>query len=204
MHLLKGCMSLSSQTPVARRRIKAADINGVFDAEYAHDEANFLVEYEGLEDGKGIATRVALLMDNKYKNRYQNILAYDYNRVPVWLWCMQCRADGWQLVAIPHGEGYINASLVRGFTKPGQYIAAQAPPDAVVADFWQMVFEQNVSLIVMITGACVRLLPASSAAQRWWRTDGSRAANTGPASAPPSTTANSRRARFALSIAVMM
>lgn len=46
------------------------------------------------------------------------------------------------------GSDYINANFI-GLDK--QYIAAQAPvPDAIV-DFWRMILEYKVSIIVMLT-----------------------------------------------------
>lgn len=46
---------------------------------------------------------------------------------------------------------YINASFLQ-CTSPAarRYIAAQAPIPATVADFWQMVWEQQVATIVML------------------------------------------------------
>ena len=59
-----------------------------------------------------------------------------------------------QLVAEPDGEGYVNASYISGYTKERQFIAAQAPLNETLHEFWQMVYEQDVSLILMITCAC--------------------------------------------------
>ncbi|KAJ1919232.1 phosphotyrosine-specific ptp2-like protein [Mycoemilia scoparia] len=48
------------------------------------------------------------------------------------------------------GSSYINASHVRYFSGP-RYIAAQGPLDETTGDFWQMVWEQNVPVIVNLT-----------------------------------------------------
>jgi receptor-type tyrosine-protein phosphatase C len=45
----------------------------------------------------------------------------------------------------------VNASFINGYQQPKQFIAAQAPTVASIADFWQMVFEQNITLVVMLT-----------------------------------------------------
>lgn len=73
------------------------------------------------------------------KNRYTNVLPYDYNRV--------------RLAGDSGAAGYINASLVQ-YTTPSTphctYIATQGPLAATAADFWQMVFDVRSPAIVML------------------------------------------------------
>ncbi|XP_051766763.1 receptor-type tyrosine-protein phosphatase C [Ctenopharyngodon idella] len=74
--------------------------------------------------------------ENQSKNRYVDILPYDYNRVPL----------------TTGGEReYINASFIEGYQEPKKYIAAQGPKDETIDDFWRMVWEQKSSIIVMVT-----------------------------------------------------
>jgi len=71
------------------------------------------------------------------KNRYNNILPKEDTRV--------------RLSLLPGIEGsdYINANrLTDGFTN---YISCQAPLSSTFGDFWRMVWEQDVSVIVMLT-----------------------------------------------------
>uniref|UniRef100_A0A3P8SD43 Receptor-type tyrosine-protein phosphatase C n=2 Tax=Amphiprion percula TaxID=161767 RepID=A0A3P8SD43_AMPPE len=76
---------------------------------------------------------------NVPKNRYVDILPYDYNRVQL---------------STGNGEAgcdYINASFIDGFKESKKYIAAQGPKDETVSDFWRMIWEQQASIIVMVT-----------------------------------------------------
>ncbi|XP_066481438.1 receptor-type tyrosine-protein phosphatase C isoform X2 [Tiliqua scincoides] len=76
---------------------------------------------------------------NQNKNRYVDILPYDYNRVEL---------SG---IAGDPGSDYINASHIDGFKEPRKYIAAQGPKDETTDDFWRMIWEQKATIVVMVT-----------------------------------------------------
>lgn len=81
-------------------------------------------------------SRVAQFPQNVPRNRYKDILPYDDNRVHL-------QAD----------NDFVNASPVRynGGDFHLDYIATQGPKDVTAAHFWQMVEENNVTLICMLT-----------------------------------------------------
>jgi len=51
---------------------------------------------------------------------------------------------------------YINASFINGYSTPNMYIASQGPNEASVNDFWKMIWEQEVPVIVMVTNLIER------------------------------------------------
>ncbi|XP_077500944.1 receptor-type tyrosine-protein phosphatase mu-like isoform X1 [Amblyomma americanum] len=77
--------------------------------------------------------------ENKFKNRYGNLLAYDHSRV--------------KLKPIPgvSQSDYINANYIDGFWRPARYIATQGPKHQTLNDFWRMVWQEYVCKIVMLT-----------------------------------------------------
>ncbi|KAG8763478.1 hypothetical protein FRC11_003167 [Ceratobasidium sp. 423] len=72
------------------------------------------------------------------KNRYKNIWPYEHARVR-----LQSATDD--------GSDYVNASHVRPRGTNLRYIATQGPLPATYVDFWTMVWEQHVHVIVMLT-----------------------------------------------------
>ncbi|XP_032096203.1 tyrosine-protein phosphatase non-receptor type 3 isoform X4 [Sapajus apella] len=98
-----------------------------------------LIQFEQLYRKKpGLAITFAKLPQNLDKNRYKDVLPYDTTRV-----------------LLQGNEDYINASYVNmeipAAKLVNRYIAAQGPLPHTCAQFWQVVWDQKLSLIVMLT-----------------------------------------------------
>ncbi|RXN11711.1 tyrosine- phosphatase non-receptor type 22-like protein [Labeo rohita] len=82
-------------------------------------------------------TTAADKQDNVKKNRYKDIVPFDHSRVKL------------SLVTSKHDTDYINASFIKGVLGTRAYIATQGPLPNSVLDFWRMLWEYNVQVIVM-------------------------------------------------------
>ncbi|XP_077582096.1 receptor-type tyrosine-protein phosphatase T isoform X5 [Stigmatopora nigra] len=114
----------------------------------------FKEEYEALAEGQTAPWETAKKDENRNKNRYGNIIAYDHTRVRLQ-----------PLDGEPHSD-YINANFIDGYHRPRHYIATQGPMQETVRDFWRMVWQENSASIVMVTNLvevgrvkCVRYWP---------------------------------------------
>ncbi|XP_074524005.1 protein tyrosine phosphatase receptor type Fa isoform X2 [Halichoeres trimaculatus] len=99
------------------------------------------IEFKKLANSTANASRFisANLPCNKFKNRLVNILPFESNRV-----CLQP-------IRGVEGSDYINASLMDGYRQQKAYIATQGPLPETTEDFWRMLWEQNSTIVVMLT-----------------------------------------------------
>lgn len=89
--------------------------------------------------------------ENRDKNRSDAVLPYDRNRVILT-----------PLSGKEHST-YINASFIEGYDNCESFIISQDPMESTVNDFWRMISEQGISVIIMLSelgeGKCARYWP---------------------------------------------
>ncbi|XP_028934066.1 tyrosine-protein phosphatase non-receptor type 12 isoform X1 [Ornithorhynchus anatinus] len=91
--------------------------------------------------------------ENVKKNRYKDILPFDHSRVKLTLKTPSQESD------------YINANFIKGVHGPKAYVATQGPLANTVIDFWRMIWEYNVVIIVM---ACREFEMGRKKCERYW------------------------------------
>ncbi|GFT97386.1 tyrosine-protein phosphatase non-receptor type 9 [Nephila pilipes] len=79
------------------------------------------------------------LKSNQSKNRYSDVLCYDHTRVKI------------SCVDSDPCSDYLNANFVDGFCQKNAFISTQGPLPKTFPDFWRMVWEFQVGVIVMTT-----------------------------------------------------
>ncbi|XP_051517082.1 tyrosine-protein phosphatase non-receptor type 22-like isoform X2 [Myxocyprinus asiaticus] len=102
---------------------------------------------------KTYPTTAADKQDNVKKNRYKDIVPFDHSRVKL------------SLITSKHDTDYINASFIKGVLGTRAYIATQGPLPNTVLDFWRMLWEYNVQVIVM---ACREFEMGRKKCERYW------------------------------------
>ncbi|XP_067997011.1 receptor-type tyrosine-protein phosphatase C isoform X3 [Melanerpes formicivorus] len=116
-------------------------------------------EFQRLPSYKGWRTQnTGNREENKSKNRNTNIIPYDFNRVPI-RQEDECSKEGEhdsdnssdEESDCEESSRYINASFIIGYWGPKAMIATQGPLQETISDFWQMVFQRKVKVIVMLT-----------------------------------------------------
>lgn len=121
--------------PISRGELLQAYIDRHRDSDYG-----FQHEFELLPDRfADRTTRASESRENLYKNRYPDIKCYDQTRV--------------RLVQIDGicGSDYINANFVLGYKERKKFICAQGPMENTVCDYWRMIWEQHLELVLMLT-----------------------------------------------------
>ncbi|KAL4630464.1 tyrosine-protein phosphatase non-receptor type 14-like [Arapaima gigas] len=104
-------------------------------------EERVFTEYEQIPKKKAdCMVTTSMLSENIERNRFRDVVPYEENRVEL-------------VPTKENNTGYINASHIK-VTISGEewhYIATQGPLPNTCQDFWQMVWEQGVNVIAMVT-----------------------------------------------------
>ncbi|XP_046806684.1 tyrosine-protein phosphatase 99A-like isoform X2 [Lucilia cuprina] len=115
---------------------------------HADGDIGFSREYEAIQNEcitDDLPCEHSQHPENKRKNRYLNITAYDHSRV--------------HLHPTPGQKknlDYINANFIDGYQKSRAFIGTQGPLPDTFDCFWRMIWEQRVSIIIMITNLVER------------------------------------------------
>ncbi|XP_038235992.1 tyrosine-protein phosphatase non-receptor type 22 isoform X3 [Dermochelys coriacea] len=103
--------------------------------------------------------------ENIKKNRYKDILPFDHSRVEL------------SLITSDKDSHYINANFIKGVYGPRAYIATQGPLSTTVLDFWRMIWEYEVLIVVM---ACMEFEMGKKKCERYWVEVGNSPLQCGP------------------------
>ncbi|XP_055318349.1 tyrosine-protein phosphatase 69D isoform X2 [Sitodiplosis mosellana] len=131
------------QKPTDIGPIHRDDLLQAYIMRHKDTDYGFLREYEMLPNRfNDRTTKNSDAKENAGKNRYPDIKAYDQTRVKL----SERLTNG-----MTCGTDYINANFVIGYKERKKFICAQGPMDSTVNDFWRMIWEQHLEIIVMLT-----------------------------------------------------
>ncbi|KAJ8370471.1 hypothetical protein SKAU_G00104990 [Synaphobranchus kaupii] len=130
------------------------------EAEPTETEGGFAGEFSRLKSlstkyrtEKIFPTKAAEKQGNVKKNRYKDVVPYDHTRVKL------------SLITSDTDTDYINGNFIKGALTQKAYIATQGPLPHTVQDFWRMIWEYNVEIIVM---ACREFEMGRKKCERYW------------------------------------
>ncbi|XP_062861430.1 protein tyrosine phosphatase receptor type Na isoform X2 [Trichomycterus rosablanca] len=129
--------------------------------DHLKNKDRLLKEWEALCSYQAEPSSVSVAQSeaNLEKNRYPDFVPYDHSRVKL------------KPETNPSKEDYINASIIIDHDpRMPAYIATQGPLPHTIADFWQMVWENGCTVIVMMTALVEDGEPQC---ERYWPDEGS-------------------------------
>ncbi|XP_051509485.1 tyrosine-protein phosphatase non-receptor type 18-like [Myxocyprinus asiaticus] len=106
-----------------------------------------------MKDDYKLTTEAGRSKENMKKNRYRDILPYDQTRV-----CLTPTTSEYE-------SDYINASFIKGAAGNRTYIATQGPLSSTVVDFWRMIWQHNIKVIIM---ACREIELGKKKCEVYW------------------------------------
>uniref|UniRef100_A0A8C4ZUB3 protein-tyrosine-phosphatase n=1 Tax=Gadus morhua TaxID=8049 RepID=A0A8C4ZUB3_GADMO len=125
------------QTGQLHPAIRVADLLQHINLMKTSDSYGFKEEYESFFEGQSASWDVAKKDQNRTKNRYGNIIAYDHSRVIL------------QPIEDDPSSDYINANYIDVSGNASN--ATIGPVHETVYDFWRMAWQEQSACIVMVT-----------------------------------------------------
>ncbi|EGD78480.1 hypothetical protein PTSG_09175 [Salpingoeca rosetta] len=125
---------------------------------YAQDDTQMNADYNSVPTNSIPPTQGVKMCDDK--NRYLDILPNHHSRVLL------------SKIGDQETSTYINANWMPGMNDDREYIVTQGPIPQTVSDFWRMVWECDVRVIVMITRLAENGTPKC---EKYWPGPGQRA-----------------------------
>uniref|UniRef100_K1PR81 protein-tyrosine-phosphatase n=1 Tax=Magallana gigas TaxID=29159 RepID=K1PR81_MAGGI len=118
--------------------IPISDIESAINERRENEDDGFKREYAMLPYGEQHPCEVGKRQENLVKNRFKTTFPYDHSRV---------------ILTEPDkpSNDYINANYISGLEEERTYIASQGPKQSTLDDFWTMIWQENVTQIVMLT-----------------------------------------------------
>ncbi|XP_056003140.1 receptor-type tyrosine-protein phosphatase epsilon-like isoform X1 [Ostrea edulis] len=118
--------------------MKIADLGKVIKSLSMEENKKFNEEFKGIPYGEQSHTPcdVAKMAQNMPKNRYKTTFPYDHSRV---------------VLTISPENDYINGNYIKDTKGQREYIATQGPTKNTVQDFWAMIWQENIRVLVMVT-----------------------------------------------------
>uniref|UniRef100_A0A3P8ZMB3 protein-tyrosine-phosphatase n=1 Tax=Esox lucius TaxID=8010 RepID=A0A3P8ZMB3_ESOLU len=136
----EGAVDVPYQTGQLHPAIRVADLLQHITQMKCAEGYGFKEEYESFFEGQSAPWDSAKKDENRMKNRYGNIIAYDHSRVRL------------QPLEGEQNSDYINANYVDVSTHTIHVTQTQSGPmQETVFDFWRMVWQENTAAIVMVT-----------------------------------------------------
>ncbi|XP_056018914.1 receptor-type tyrosine-protein phosphatase kappa-like isoform X9 [Ostrea edulis] len=119
--------------------VKVEDLWDYVKANKINEAEGLKREYRLIPVGLTASCEIAKKSENKDKNRYGNIIAYDHSRVVL----KPMNGD-------VHDD-YTNANYIEGYKRSKAYIAAQGPTKSTMNDIWRIVWEEKSKTVIMLT-----------------------------------------------------
>ncbi|XP_018100981.2 tyrosine-protein phosphatase non-receptor type 22 isoform X1 [Xenopus laevis] len=133
--------------------------------EFASDFMNLKRQSAKHKTDNNYSTKSAEKPENLKKNRYKDILPFDHSRVEL------------SLITSDEDTDFINANFIKGVYYPRAYVATQGPLPHTLVDFWRMIWEFRIEVVVI---ACMEFEMGKKKCERYWVELGSEALQCGP------------------------